>query len=778
MDKGFGIGSPVRRTEDNRLLCGQGRFVADVSVPGTLHAAMVRSVHAHARILRVDAEAARAMPGVALVLTQADCAALHPIPHVLNVAGGGADISLHNRDGSVPFISPHLPLPPDRVRYVGEVVAVVVAETLAQARDAAELVVVDYEPLPAVTRAAEAAAPSAPVLWPDAGSNVYIDADVGDAAATDAAFGAAAHVVGLSCWAPRITGAPMEPRGALVEYDARNGRFMLRISGGFSGRTRPDMAGSLGINEDDIRFVLPDVGGSFGTKNNTYVEYPLLALAARHVRRPVRWISTREESLLSDYQARDLTADMEMALDEGGHVLAMRGGMMVNVGGHTASFVPLMKGSSILANVYDVGAAFIRARAVGSNVSPVSPYRSAGRPEAIWVTERLMDLAARELGLDRVEIRRRNLIGEAQLPYHTATGLTYDSGDYQGVMDHALGLADWAGFPARRAEAAARGRCRGIGLCNYIEITTGAPRERARIVVHGDGRVELEIGTLPSGQGHQTSFAQLLVEWLGVNFSAISVVYGDTDRIPVGGGSHSGRSMRMGSIVTGAACDLLIDKGKRLAGIVLQCGADEIGFADGRFQAPDGRSLTLAEVARAAEIRNDLPEDLRAPFAAESDQIIRTGGYPYGAHVCEVEVDPETGATQIVGYAAVDDVGRAVNPMILHGQTHGGIGQGVGQALMEQAYYDRETGQMLAASFMDYAMPRADTLPSFVTAISEVPSPSNRLGIRAGGEGGTTGALGAVGNAIADALSGFGVRHVDMPATPERVWRAIQASAM
>ena len=540
---------------------------------------------------------------------------------------------------------------------------------------------------------------------------------------------------------------------------------------------RTELAAVLGVTEDGIRFILPDAGGNFGTKNFMYVEYPTLGWAARRFGRPIKWASDRTEAFLTDYQARDLTAEMELAMDATGRFLAIRGSLMVNVGAHTVSYVPLVKGAGIIPSLYDIPAAGIRARGVGSNTAPITPFRSAGRPEAIWVIERLIDLAARRCGFDRVALRRANLIQPSQFPYRSATGLNYDSGEYERVMDRALAMGDWAGFPARRAEAAARGRKRGIGLCNYIEVTSGAPRERARIAVHPSGTVDLEVGTLPSGQGHLTAFAQLMVTWLGVDFEKVQVVCGDTDRTPVGGGSHSGRSMRMISICAGDATDILLGKARRIAALMLDAEADALVFEKPAFVDPaTGRRADLFEIARAAAARNDLPDELRAPLDAMSDQMMRHGGFPYGAHVAEVEVDPETGVVQLVRYAAVDDVGTAVNPMILHGQTHGGIVHGAGQAMMEQLRYEAGSGQLHSASFMDYAVPRADTMPSFDTDLSQVPSPTNKLGVRAGGEGGTTGALGAIGNAVADALAEYGVEHIDMPLTPEKVWRAINAA--
>jgi carbon-monoxide dehydrogenase large subunit len=772
-----GIGKPVRRKEDFRLLTGRGSFSDDLILSRQAYATMVRSPHAHARIVAVDATSASAMPGVLAVLTGSDVSAegLRPIPHRVELRKV-PDIGLDNTDGSPLYAAPHMPLPADRVRFIGEAVAIVIAETLDAARDAAERVVTEYEALPCVVEATQAMKPDAPRVWEQARGNVHVDASVGDADATQAAFFRAAHVVRLNTWVQRVTGVPMEPRTALAEYDAATGRYTITVSGGFGGVLKPQLADVLKIPPESIRFVLRDAGGNFGTKNFTYPEYPLLLWAARKIGRPVKWTSERHEAFLSDHHGRDLAADVELALDANGKFLAIRGSLVSNVGAHTVSYVPLMKGTSILSNVYDLPAAHIRARAVGTHTSSTAPYRSAGRPEAIWIIERLIDLAARRCGFDRVELRRRNLIAADAFPYANALGLTYDSGDYAGAMHCALELGDWNGFAKRREAARSRGRLRGIGIANYVEVTGGFPRERVRIVVHHEGRVELEVGTLASGQGHETSFAQLLVEWLGVPFERIQVVQGDTDRIPVNGGSHSGRSMRLVSIVAGDACDALIDKAKRIAALMFEVEPARIVFENGRFIADSGRSADLFSIAQSAVQRNDLPDDLCGLLQAESDQVVRSGGYPYGCHVCEVEVDPETGHVDLVAYAAVDDVGRAVNPMIVEGQTHGAVVQGVGQALWEYAYYEPQSGQLLSASLLDYAVPRADQVPAIATKLSELPSPGNRLGLRPGGEGGTTGALAAVGNAVVDALAEFAIEHIEMPITSERIWRAIQAA--
>jgi aerobic carbon-monoxide dehydrogenase large subunit len=773
---GSGIGQPVRRREDMRLIRGGGRYTADENLPGQAYAVMVRSPHAQARIRGIDKDKALAAAGVLAVLTAADCVAdgLQPIPHK-PWSPHPAETKLRNNGGVPPFEAPHHPLPTDKARFVGEAVAMVVAETLHSAKDGAELVAIDYEVLPAVVETVAAARQDAPRVHESARSNVCFDGELGDAAATAAAFARAAHVTRFETRVQRVTGVPMEPRAALAAFDPATGRFTVHAGNGGAVRLKNDLAAILDVAPDKVRVLMQDVGGNFGTRGMIYPEFALVAWAARKLGRPVKWIIERHESFLSDYQARDLAVEAELALDEKGRFLAMRGSNLGNLGAHTTNFAMVQKGVQMMSSIYRIPAAHFRARATLSNTSPTRPYRSAGRPEVIFVMERLIDLAARDLGFDRVAIRRRNLVTEREMPYKNPFGVEYDNGDYIGGMDAALKLGDWAGFKRRRAAARKRGRYRGISVGNYVDISTGVPREKAEITVLPEGIVEVVIGIVSQGQGHETSFAQLVTEWLGVPIDAVRFVTGDTDRVTVGGGTHSGRGMRLGSIVIKKSSDGIIEKAMRIAEHLLETAAADIEFDSGRFAVKGtNHAVGLFEVARAALERTDLPEELRGPLAAACDETVAEASYPYGAHVCEVEVDPDTGKVALVGYAAVDDVGRAINPLIIHGQVHGGIAQGAGQALLEHCSYDPQTGQLLAGSFMDYAMPRASDLPFYATELSEVPSSTHPLGIRPAGEGGTVPALAVVINAIVDALSEFGVRHIEMPATPERVWRAIQ----
>jgi carbon-monoxide dehydrogenase large subunit len=771
-----GIGQPVRRKEDIRLLRGQGRFTADENLTGQAHAVFVRSPHAHARIRSIAVDKALAVSGVLAVLLGRDFIAdrLKPIPH-RPWSPHPAEIPLVNTDGTGPFMGPHYPLATDKVRFVGEPVAMVVAATLPAAKEAVERVEAVYEVLPSVTDTVKATRAEAPRVHEDSASNVCVDAQVGDAAATAAAFARATYVVQFKTSVQRVTGVPMEPRAALAVYDTATGRYTLYAGNGGAARLKHDLATVLDVAPERVRVLMGDVGGNFGTRGMMYAEFALVAWAARRVGRAVKWVCERHESFLSDYQGRDLAVEAELALDARGNFLAMRGSNIGNLGGYPTNFSMVQKGVEIMTSVYRVPVAHFRARCVLSNTAPTRPYRSAGRPEVIFVMERLIDLAANQCGFDRIALRRQNLPDHSEMPYRNPFGMVYDSGAYSQVMEAALTLADWTGFPRRQAMARARGKCRGIGVGNYVDTATGVPHERAEITVLPDGFVEVVIGIASQGQGHETTFAQLVTEWLGVPIDNIRLITGDTDRISVGGGAHSGRGMRLGSIVIKKSTEDIIKKGTRIAELLLESAAADIEYIEGKFTVRGtNHAVGLFDVATAALQRDDFPDDLRGPLAAQCDETITSASFPYGCHVCEVEVDPQTGVVEVVNYAAIDDVGRAVNPLIIHGQIHGGIAQGVGQALFEHCFYDFASGQLLSASFMDYAMPRADNFPFYLTELSEVPSTTHPLGIRPAGEGGTVPALAVVINAIAHALADRGVSHIEMPATPERVWRAIR----
>jgi carbon-monoxide dehydrogenase large subunit len=766
------IGQALRRKEDQRLLTGRGRFSDDFSMEGQTSAVMVRSPHPHARIVAIDTSAARAMPGVLGVFTGADCAAdgLGPIPHD-PLPKTRYDLKLTGPGGAPVFIGPHLLLPTDKARHVGEAVAMVVAETPAQAIDAAEAVAVDYEELAWVSDSLAALSAGAPAVWDEVPDNVLVDTQFGDVAAAARAFSGADHVVKMDFHVGRVTAAPLEPRAALASWDVASGRYTLYAGSGGAVRHKNEIAKVLGIAPGLLRVLCFDVGGNFGSKNRVYVEYGLVLWASRKLGRPVKYTATRAEAFLSDYQGRDLATSVELALSSDGRFLALRASNLSNVGARCVSLSPLGKGSALITGSYDIPAAALRSRAVFTNTAPTQAYRSSGRPEVNFAIERLIDIAAARLGFDRIELRRRNLVRPEQMPYANAVGAVYDSGRYEAQMDLAMRIADWDGFAERRREAAGRGKLLGLGLANYVESSIGSPRERAEVTVTPDGRLDVVIGTQPSGQGHETSFAQVAADLLGVPVETVNIILGDTDVVRLGGGTHSGRSMRHAATVMTLAARELTAKAREIAAAVFDTSPESIEFKDGRLIEPGtNHSLGLFELAREAA-RLGLPK-----LAVVADNEMHDPVFPNGCAVCEVEVDPETGAVAITRYAAVDDVGRCINPMIVDGQTHGGIAQGVGEALLEQCAIDTASGQPMCGSFMDYGMPRADTLPSFRTEIAEVLSPTNPLGIKAGGEGGTTPALSVVINAIVDALSEYGVEHIELPATPFAVWRAVQGA--
>ena len=769
------IGRPVRRKEDDRLLVGKGRFSDDFSVPGQAYAVMVRSPHAHARIRGIDSGAARTMPGVLGVFTGADLAAegVGAIPHD-PVPSTKYDMKLHAPGGCPVFIGPHQLLPTDKARHVGEAVAVVVAESRAQALEAADAVLVDYDELPWVSASTAAMRPGAPVVWDEVGDNVLVDTQFGDEAATNRAFAAADHVVKMEFHIGRVTAVAIEPRAALAHLDEKTGKYTLYAGSGGAVRQKREMCAVLGLPPDKVRVLSFDVGGNFGSKNRVYVEYPLLLWLCKRLGRPVKFTATRSEAMLTDYQGRDLISNVELALRADGKFLAMRADNISNVGGRCVSLSPLSKGSALITGSYDIPAASLRARAVFTNTMPTQAYRSSGRPEVNFAIERLVDTAARELGFDRIELRRRNLVQPEQMPYTNGVGAVYDSGTYEANMDLAMRIHDWDGTEARRRSAATRGRLLGVGLSNYVESSIGAPRERAEIMVRPEGRVRVVIGTQPSGQGHETSFAQVVADLLGVPLAAIDVVMGDTDVVTVGGGSHSGRSMRHAGTVMTMAADELIARGKRIAALIFNADAEAVAFHDGRWDIPgQDRRLDMFEFAREIAARS-LPDDLKDGLSVVTDNEMHDPVFPNGCAICEVEVDPETGWVDLTRYTSVDDVGRCINPLIVHGQTHGAVAQGVGQALWEQCLIDPGSGQPVCGSLMDYGMPRADNVPAIRSEIVEVLSPTNPLGIKAGGEGGTTAAPSVVVNALVDALRDYGVRDITMPATPFTVWQAIQ----
>ncbi|MFZ2066083.1 MAG: xanthine dehydrogenase family protein molybdopterin-binding subunit [Xanthobacteraceae bacterium] len=774
------IGKPLPRKEDARLITGHGRFTDDFAVEGQTYAAIVRSPHPHARIAAIITERAKAMPGVLGVFTGADCAAdkIGPIPHD-PVPKTKYDMKLHGPGGKAVFAGPHMLLPADKVRHVGEAVVMVVGATKAQAMDAAEAVEVQYEELPFVLHSEGAMQPGAPAIWDQVPDNMLVETFFGDREATDRAFARAAHVVAKKFHIGRVTGVPMEPRSALGQYDAATDSYLLYAGSGGAVRQRNELIHVVGVPPERLRVISADVGGNFGTRNRTYVEFGLVLWAAKKLGRPVKFTAMRSEAFLSDYQGRDLVTTVELAIDDKHRFIGMRATNISNVGARCVSLSPLSKGSGLIPGSYAIPATTLRSVAVFTNTMPTNAYRSSGRPEVTFAIERLVDEAAKQLGVDRIALRRKNLISPKAMPYRNSVGMLYDSGHYEENMDWAIEIADWKGFPARRREAKRRGKLLGRGLANYVESSIGAPKEQAQLKVRpqdssGPARVDAVIGTQSNGQGHETSFAQVVADLLHVPDERVNIIYGDTAVVKVGGGSHSGRSMRHAATVFSKAAVDLIARGKEIAAIVMGSTPENVVYDDGRFSSRD-TNLTFDFLELATEAaRHELPDALKDGIAVVTDNEMHDPVFPNGTAICEVEIDPETGEIVITRYACIDDVGRCINPLIVHGQTHGAIAQGVGQAMWEQVYLDPDSGQPLTGSFMDYGMPRADLLPSFRTEIAEVLSPTNPLGIKAGGEGGTTAAPAVMVSAILDALGELGIRDVAMPVTPYKVWQAIQ----
>jgi carbon-monoxide dehydrogenase large subunit len=768
----FGIGQAISRFEDPRLLRGGGRYIDDVNLPGQAHAVVVRSMHAHANIRSVNAAAALCAPGVIAVFTGAD---------VARDGLGTMQMTLNRKrpDGSPMFARPHRGLTAERARYVGDPLALVVAETVAQAQDAAEQVDIDYEPLPSVTSTAEALG-GAPV-WDECPDNISNIFEAGDKTAAEAAFARADRVVRRRYVISRVHAQYMEPRGALGVYDPAEDRYTLYADVQYPHRVRNALATNIfKIAEHQIRVIAGDVGGGFGTKGWQYPEHRLVLWAARKLGRPVKWSCERRDAIPADEHARDNVSEAELALDAEGRFLGLRVRTLANVGAYVSSDRNLLATFSnvfTLVGVYAIPAAHVHVTSVLTNTNSTAPYRGAGRPEATYVIERLIDDAALELGRDRLELRQKNVIPSSAMPYRTPLGMTYDCGDFAKNMEDALKLADVASFAARREDAKARGRLRGLGIVNPIERAASPGPEFAEIRFAPSGSATLFMGTKNQGQGHETTFKQILHERLGLDPREVRYIDGDTERVGFGMGSMGSRSTVIGGTAVCVAADKVIAKGKKIAAKLMEAAEGDIVFSDGRFTvAGTDRAVALKEVARAAFQPGQLPPGVEPGFYETGTFAPKQDTWPNGCHVCEVEIDPDTGTVALVNYVVVDDVGTVINPLTLKGQIHGGVAQGVGQALMEQVVYERESGQLLTASFMDYAMPRADNLPDMVIASNPVPTKLNPLGAKGAGEAGTVGALPVVINAVVDALAPFGVRDFDMPATSERVWQAIQGA--
>jgi aerobic carbon-monoxide dehydrogenase large subunit len=766
----FGIGQPVARKEDPRFLTGRGQYVADIDLVRQTQAAFLFSPHAHARIRSIDKAAAEALPGVYAVLTGADWAA---------EGLGTLDPEAMPEDMGGPkgYRSKRPPLAQERVRYVGERVAVVIAATEAQARDAAELVAVDYEILPAAVTVEDAVRAGAPPVHDEAGGNTSFTMRLGNADAVERAFAMAHHVTRLTLGNNRLTAVTMEPRGVIADYDPGTRRYTLYSSTQNVHGVRATLAHHiLHVPESRIRVVARDVGGGFGMKGNVYPEEAILVWAARRVGRPVKWIPTRSEALLGDYHGRDQKVMAELALAADGRFLALRWTGSHNIGAYIegAGAIPIIFSLKLAPTVYDIAVVSVTSSLVFTHTAPTVPYRGAGRPEAVYIMERLVDQAAREMHVDPAELRRRNLIRPDAYPFATRTGWIYDSGNYALALAKCQALSDWDGYAARHAASEAAGKCRGRGITYYVD-NTGVFNERMEVRFDPSGELTILAGTLSHGQGHETTYAQMVADWLGVPDDKIHLAQADTDEVAIGRGTYASRSMMIGGSALRAAADEVVERGKRFAAHFMEADAADIAFADGAFTiAGTDRSMPIGQVAQMSFIPVGLPSELGVGLQGAGAFNSDVPSFPNGCHICELEIDPDTGAVAIDRYTVVDDCGAVINPLLAKGQIMGGVAQGAGQALLEDVVYDRDSGQLLTGTLLDYGIPRADMLPTITIDFSPVPSTTNPLGAKGVGEGGTVASTPTVMNAILDALAPLGVTDLPMPATPERIWRAIR----
>jgi carbon-monoxide dehydrogenase large subunit len=767
----FGLAQSVRRVEDPRLLKGDGRYTDDIVLPGMLHGIVLRSPHAAAKITGIDTAMASSIEGVKAIYTAADLNAdgIGPLP---------CAVSLNNRDGSTMASPPHPVLADGTVRHVGDPVAFIVATTAKAARDAAELISVDYDVQSSITNLTHVTDAGTPLVWPDVKQNIVFDWEFGDRAKTDEQFARAAHVTQLTVVNNRIVVSSMEARASIADYDAATGRWTMYANTQGGWLVKGLIAPLFGVAPEQFRIVTPDVGGGFGMKLFLYAEHVLTCYAARKLGQPVKWMSDRSEAFLADTQGRDNLTLGELAIDAGGRFLAVRTRVVSNMGAYLSNFgpyIPTYAGTSVIASIYGFQSVYANVIGVFTNTVPVDAYRGAGRPESNYLMERLVDAAARELKIDRIELRRRNMV--TVMPHTTPYGTTYDSGNFPMVLDAALKEMDYAGFAARRADAAKRGKRRGIGLSYYLEATGGDPTERAEIRFADDGGVDVYVGTQSTGQGHETAYVQITSQKLGIDAEKIRIRQGDTDVIPVGGGTGGARSLYSESQAILLTADTVIDKGKQAAADVLEASPADIAFADGRFSiVGTDRGIDIMALAASQRQKAASGEQAITLDAAEVANIDKHT-FPNGCHMAEVEIDPDTGVVTIARYRVCDDFGKAVNPLIVRGQVHGGVAQGYGQAVLENTAYDAASGQLISGSFMDYALPRADDLPDIEVDLLEVPCTENPLGVKGAGEAGAVGSPPALINAIIDALSVDGVTHIDMPATPEKVWQAMSKKA-
>ncbi len=769
----YGAGQAIRRTEDKRFLTGHGRYADDVNLARQAHGHVLRSPHAHARIKKIDAKAALAAPGVLAVLTAADVVAdkLGSLP---------CQAPVNNRDGTPCAQPPHPLLAGDKARYVGDAIAFIVAETQSQARDAAELVKVDYDVLPAVADLRAALKPGAALVWDEIKGNLCADWFQGDKAKTDAAFAKAHHVTKVDLVNNRVVVASMEPRGMVGMYEPGNDSFTLYACSQGVHSVRGVMAGDIfKVSTNQMRVITTDVGGGFGMKAVPYREQALVLWAAKRLGRPVKWMGDRSDAFVSDTHGRDHLTHAELALDKDGKILGLRVAGIANMGGYLSCWgpcIPTEPAGAMHAAVYSIQNVDISFKLVFTNTTPVEAYRGAGRPEAAYVVERIVDAAAAEIGMAPDELRRRNFIAPAAFPHSTVTGLTYDSGNYETNMKDAMKAADWAGFDARRKESAKRGKLRGMGMAYYIEICGTGGSEMAEIRFDASGPVTVMVGTQSNGQGHETVYAQMVADKLGVPFESVRVLMGDTNAVSYGSGTGGSRSLQTCGPAVQNACEKVITKAKKIAAHMLEAAEADIAFDDGTFKiAGTDKQVSFDDVRKRAFQAGRLPVEVE-PGLDETAVFKQTSfTFPNGCHICEVELDPDTGHTDIARYTIVDDFGRVMNPMLVAGQVHGGVVQGLGQAFHEGCAYD-ESGQLLTGSFMDYGVPRAGDMPNFDFHYNEIPSPANPLGVKGCGEAGSVGAPPAAVNAVCDALRPLGIKHIDMPISPQRVWAAVQGA--
>jgi aerobic carbon-monoxide dehydrogenase large subunit len=767
----FGIGQSVRRKEDPKFLTGRGRYVSDMVLARQSHAVFLYSPYAHADIKSIDTSGAEAAPGVIAVLTGAD--------YVGDGMGPTGGVMPEDMGGPPGHRTMHMPLAVDRVRFVGERVAVVIAESEDQARDAAEHVIIDYADLPAVVMAADAVKDGAPLVHDEAENNVSFTLRLGNGDETDAAIKGAHHVTRIKLHNNRLDAMTMEPRGCLGEFDTSTGRLTFYTSTQNVHGIRQGLAAqNLNVPESMIRVVAKDVGGGFGMKGHVYPEEAVVAWACKRVERPVKWIATRSEAMMGDDHGRDQTVEVELALDENGKFTALRWHALHNVGAYIegAGAIPVLFAVKLAPTVYNIPNVDVINKAVFSNTSPTVPYRGAGRPEAVYIMERVVDAAARETGIDRAELRRINFITPEEMPHSTLTGWTYDTGDYATALEKAQGIADWDGYNARKAATEAKGLKRGLGLVYYVD-NTGIFNERMEIRFDPSGTVTIVSGVLSHGQGHETSFSQMLAEWLDIPIEDVRLAQADTDEVAIGRGTYASRSMMVGGSALRAAADEVIERGKKFAAHFMESDAADIEFSDGKFTiAGTDKEMPLKQVAQMSFMPVHVPSELGVGLQGVGAFAAEVPSFPNGCHIGEVEIDPDTGAVRIDRYTVVDDIGTVINPLLAQAQIHGGVVQGVGQALLEDVAYDPESGQLLAGSLMDYGVPRADLMPEINVDFSPVFSKSNPLGAKGVGEGGTVAGTPTIVNAILDALAEYGVREIDTPVTPQRIWQAIRKS--